>query len=216
MNFPIRAAYLCTRTQIWGKEEITKAAHLAQFTNAVGGRRQGARSQGRETDHLKHGSRLSKGTLCGSGLRKLQKEGAAGTGRYLAHPTPHGRAGLAAPRSREETAHSRTGGRGSGRRRQGGARSALHPGRDITVRPCARRGQRPSPPRPDAQRARARARAGAQDSKSAVCARAPGAEAVAAVGGPQVPKGGFPWGSLVPVTGSVSGLDSLGESGVRA
>lgn len=43
-----------------------------------------------------------------------------------------------------------------------------------------------------------------------------GAEAVAAVGGPQVPKGGFPWGSLVPVTGSISGLDSLGESGVRA
>lgn len=151
------------------------------------------------------GPRSQRARCAGQGCGSCRKRVRPGTGRYLAHPTPHGRAGLAAPRSREDTARSRTGGRGSGRRRQGGARSALHPGRGITVRPCARRGQRPSPPRLDAQRARARPRARAQGSKSAVCARAPEAEAVVAVGGPQVPKGGFPRGSLVPVTGSVSG-----------
>lgn len=65
----------------------------------------------------------------------------------------------------------------------------------MAARLCARRGERPWAPRPDAQRARA--------SELAVGASAPGVEAVAAVGGPHVPKGLFPWGSLMPVTGSV-------------
>lgn len=130
MNFPTRAAFLCTRTQIWGREEeITETAHLARFANAVDGRRQGARSQGRgggDRPHPARGPALKGQTVPSRAwLLKPQREGAAGPGRYLAHPTPHGRAALAAPRSREETARGRPAGRGGGRRRQGGARSAL-------------------------------------------------------------------------------------------
>lgn len=159
VNFPTRAAwaYLCMRTQIWGKEEITEAAHLARFTNAVGGRRQGARSKERGTDHIQHASQLSKGRLCGLGLAAEAADGggAAGPGRYLAHPTPHDHAALAAPRSREKTARVRTRGRGGGRRRQGGARCAFRRRRGIAGQLSALRRERPSPPRQDAHRARA-------------------------------------------------------------
>lgn len=77
-------------------------------------------------------------------LLKPQREGAAGPGRYLAHPTPHGRAALAAPRSREETAaRGRTDGRGGGRRRQGGARSALRRRHRMAARLVGETGPRP-------------------------------------------------------------------------
>lgn len=83
-------------------------------------------------------------------LLKPQREGAAGPGRYLAHPTPHGRAALAAPRSREETARGRTGGRSGGRRRQGGARSALRRRHRMAARLVWETGPRPRSRTPSA------------------------------------------------------------------
>lgn len=139
-------------------------------------------------------------------LLKPQREGAAGPGRYLAHPTPHGRAALAAPRSREETARGRTGGRSGGRRRQGGARSALRRRHRMAARLVWETGPRPRSRTPSAhahlnpQFAHARGvgeGAGGRD----VCGGGSYGR-----GGPHVPKGVFPWGSLMPITGSMRGL----------
>lgn len=84
--------------------------------------------KGGGTDHIQPRSWLSKGRLCGprpGGGSRRGKGRPAGPGRYLAHPTPHGRAALSAPCSREEPARAWASGRGGGRRRQGGARRAL-------------------------------------------------------------------------------------------
>lgn len=124
-------------------------------------------------------------------LLKPQREGAAGPGRYLAHPTPHGCAALAALRSREEKARGRAVGRGGGRRRQGGARSALRRRHRMAARQVGETGPRPRGRTPSAhahlnpQFAHARAVWGVGgERRGGMCV-----EAVATVGGvPTSPK----------------------------
>lgn len=111
---------------------------------------------------------------------------------------------------------ARPGGRAGRREAAPGRRSQRAP--PETPHGCpAGRGDRSSPPRPDAQRARA--------PKPAVRARARGMGGATGRdvcgggsygrGGPHVPKDVFPWGSLMPITGSMRCLDSLGESGAK-
>lgn len=158
-------------------------------------------------------------------LLKPQREGAAGPGRYLAHPTPHGRAALAAPRSREETARGRPAGRGGGRRRQGGARSALRRRHRMATRLVGETGPRPRRRTPSAhahlnpQFAHARGvgaglaggwRGGGRGGWKGMCV-----EAVATVGGSPRPQRRFPLGLPDAYYRQHAGLDSLGESGAK-
>lgn len=150
VNFPTRAAFLCTRTQNLGKRRGNyrnrPSGLIRQGCGWQASRDPVSREGGGRVDrpHPARGPALKGQTVQSRAwLLKPQREGAAGPGRYLAHPTPHGRAALAAPRSREETARGRAVGRGGGRRRQGGARSALHRRHRMAARLVGETGPRP-------------------------------------------------------------------------
>lgn len=160
MNFPTRAAYLCTRTQIWGREEeITETAHLARLHQCCGwqaSRGPVSREGGQTTSSPGPGSQRAD---CADRARrrKPQREGAAGRARTLPGSS-HSPWPCRALRSVLAGGAGACMGERAGRREAApGRRSPRAPPETRHGRPGlgARRGQRPSPPRPDARRARA-------------------------------------------------------------